>query len=151
MPVARERGAPAPVRTYIGPAKLAGIVLILALAYGFMLPFFESIGRRGHDNRRFVCRSNLRNIALACMLYSDDNDDRYPDYLRFDLRVSKGFDVGRGELTVIFEAVNLTNRRNVCCTEDFEFEVDDRGTVTTIPEYGYWAPIIPSVSVRWEF
>jgi len=79
------------------------------------------------------------------------NGDRYPDYLRFDLRVSKGFDVGRGELTVIFEAVNLTNRRNVCCTEDFEFEVDDRGTVTTIPEYGYWAPIIPSVSVRWEF
>jgi hypothetical protein len=39
---------------------------------------------QGHpqkNSRRAVCKSNLRQIALACQIYADDNDDRFPDDL----------------------------------------------------------------------
>ncbi len=48
-----------------------------------------------------------------------------------------------GELTPFLEILNLTNRKNVCCTED-STSFETGGTVTVIPEERYWAPIIPT-------
>lgn len=79
------------------------------------------------------------------------NSARYPAYARLDLRVSKLFPTLRGGWTVYLEVINLTNRRNVCCTEDFSYEIEPDGSVTVTPEYGYWAPIIPSLGVGWQF
>ena len=79
------------------------------------------------------------------------NRARYPDYRRLDLRASKRFSLGSGELTLIFEVINLTNRTNVCCVDDFETEVLDDGSVRVIREEAYWARIIPSLGVRWRF
>ena len=83
--------------------------------------------------------------------YGPRNAIRYPPYARFDLRVSKLFSTDRGELTLYLEVINLTNRSNVCCTEDFHFEIEGDGSVTVIPEYRSWAPIIPTVGVGWRF
>ncbi len=79
------------------------------------------------------------------------NSARYPAYARLDLRVSKLFPTTSGGLTVFLEVINLTNRKNVCCTEDFQYEIEPDGAVTVTPEYGYWAPIVPSLGVGWQF
>ncbi|MEW6337445.1 MAG: TonB-dependent receptor [Acidobacteriota bacterium] len=79
------------------------------------------------------------------------NHARYADYLRLDLRAEKSFTTKGGELTVIVEVLNLTDRANVCCVEDFATEVGEDGIVTVTPEYGLWAPIVPSLGVRWRF
>ena len=79
------------------------------------------------------------------------NGSRYPPYHRLDLRVTKQLPTRRGELALVLEVSNLLNRRNVCCIEDFEFEISDDGSVTVIREEGYWAPIIPSLGIRWRF
>ncbi len=79
------------------------------------------------------------------------NAERLPSYYRFDARASKFFPSNSGDFTLVLEVLNLTNRRNVCCIEDFEYIVSDDGTVTVLPQNRYWAPIIPSVSLRWQF
>lgn len=79
------------------------------------------------------------------------NGARYPAYHRLDTRATKDFSVRRGELTLIIEILNVFNTRNVCCTDDFEFEIADDGTVIVIPATQNWAPIIPSVGIRYQF
>lgn len=79
------------------------------------------------------------------------NSARYPPYARIDLRVSKLFPTLRGGWTVYLEVINLANRKNVCCTEDFQYEIEPGGSVTVTPEYQYWAPIVPSIGVGWQF
>ncbi len=49
-----------------------GIVSILA---AMIFPVFQSVREAG---RRTACLSNLRNLGMACSLYSQDNDDFYP-------------------------------------------------------------------------
>jgi hypothetical protein len=39
----------------------------------------------------------------------------------------------------------------VCCVDDFEFVVGDDGSVAVDPQYQYWAPIIPSVGIQYQF
>ena len=79
------------------------------------------------------------------------NASSYPAYGRLDLRISKLFPTDRGEFRVYLEILNLTNRTNVCCTEDFEFEIEDDLSVTVIPEYRSWAPFIPTFGLGWRF
>ena len=79
------------------------------------------------------------------------NASSYPAYARFDLRVGKLFPTNLGEFKVFLEIINLTNRKNICCTEDFEFEIEDDLTVTVIPEYRSWAPFIPTLGFGWRF
>jgi hypothetical protein len=77
------------------------------------------------------------------------NRERYPAYLRFDVRATKEWQSRFGDLTLILEVVNLTNRSNVCCVEDFVPVVGDDGSVEVIREERSWIPIVPSVGVRW--
>jgi hypothetical protein len=79
------------------------------------------------------------------------NGGRYPDYYRLDLRAGKTFTTRGGEITIVLEVLNLTDRENLCCVEDFTYEVSDDGEVVVIPEYGTWAPLVPSLGVQWRF
>ncbi len=79
------------------------------------------------------------------------NSARYAPYARIDLRVGKLFPTSHGALTPYLEIINLTNRKNPCCTEGFEFDVEPDGTVEVTPEERYWAPIIPTLGIGWQF
>lgn len=79
------------------------------------------------------------------------NSARYSPYARIDLRASKLFPTNHGEFNLYLEILNLTNRKNVCCTEGFEFDVESDGSVTAIPEERFWAPIIPTLGFGWRF
>jgi outer membrane receptor protein involved in Fe transport len=79
------------------------------------------------------------------------NGERYASYHRVDMRATKHIPTRHGDLTRVIEILNLFNARNICCTDEFEYEVEDEGLVTVMPVYQHWAPIIPSVGVRYRF
>ena len=79
------------------------------------------------------------------------NSSRYSPYARIDLRAGKMFPTAHGEFNLYLEVINLMNRKNVCCTEDFEFDVEPDGSVTVNTEERFWAPIIPTLGIGWRF
>ncbi len=78
------------------------------------------------------------------------NADRYGDFMRLDARLSRRFDVGRGELSVFVEVSNLTDRRNPCCV-DFDLEEDDQGRLELARAEEHWLPVLPAAGVSWRF
>jgi outer membrane cobalamin receptor len=79
------------------------------------------------------------------------NAARYPSYLRFDLRASKTFVYRRSELRLFLEVINLTNRENICCVDDYELIEPENGSPLVILEERTWAPIVPSLGLHWQF
>jgi len=58
------------------------LVLVAAgavIAAGLLWPYFRPLGP--HDYPRAKCRDNLREIALACHRYAEDNGGSFPDAL----------------------------------------------------------------------
>lgn len=78
------------------------------------------------------------------------NADRFGTFASLDARISRKFDVRRGSLTVFVEASNITDRRNVCCS-DYGIEEDDAGNPVFEFNNDYWAPLIPAAGFLWEF
>ena len=79
----------------------------------------------------------------------DLNSARYSVFHTLDARVSREFDVRRGDLTVFLEVSNLYDRDNPCCTE---YSVI---TTATGPELAgkeaNWLPLVPSLGIIWRF
>ncbi len=56
--------------------------------------------------------------------YGPRNQERLPDYRRVDLRVARDFNPGKGRLTLFADVTNLLDRKNACCTEEFDPDPD---------------------------
>lgn len=57
--------------------ELLIVVAIIGLLAGLLLP---ALGRARERGRRAVCRSNLRQVAIAAHCYVDDNNGRFPTF-----------------------------------------------------------------------
>jgi len=79
----------------------------------------------------------------------DLNASRYSVFHTLDVRVSREFDVRRGDLTVFLEVSNLYNRENPCCTE-YSVTTGPSGPVLVEKE-AHWLPLVPSLGVVWRF
>ena len=79
------------------------------------------------------------------------NSDRFPTYVRFDLKASGSFPVPAGSLRVELEVLNLFDRRNACCLDDVEVEVNPDGSVEVDSEVGFWLGLTPTVRMTWTF
>ena len=77
---------------------------------------------------------------------SPRNSSRYSVFHTLDVRVSRRFDVGRGELTGFLEVSNLYDRANSCCTE---YSLREDGSLAA--REAHWLPLIPSLGVVWRF
>ena len=53
------------------------------------------------------------------------NAEQYGTFASLDLRLSRKFQVRKGTLLVFVEISNVTNRRNICCT-DWDIDDDDQ-------------------------
>jgi hypothetical protein len=84
-------------------------------------------------------------------ILGERNSVRYPSYWRLDVKASRSFTVGRGRLRLDLEVVNVTDRDNVCCVDEFEFTALPGGTVDVRTTYDPWLGITPSASILWEF
>jgi len=74
------------------------------------------------------------------------NDSRYSIFHGIDARVSREFDVGRGDLTAFLEITNLYDRANPCCTE---YSLLPDGSLRS--RESNWLPLVPSLGVVWRF
>lgn len=78
------------------------------------------------------------------------NSERDGLYFTLDLRAERRFSVAHGDLRVALELQNATNRSNHCCTE-LRFERDAAGALAAREIRRNWAPLVPLVSIAWEF
>jgi hypothetical protein len=79
------------------------------------------------------------------------NSDRFPTYGRLDLKLRRAVAVPRGSLRLTLEVINLTDRKNPCCIDEFVYEPQPDDTVLVDPKYDHWLGITPSFSALWEF
>jgi outer membrane receptor protein involved in Fe transport len=78
------------------------------------------------------------------------NSGRHAVFGSLDARVSRRFDLARGDLTVFLEVTNLSNRENPCCTE-YSAGLDESGNPVLLASDSTWLPIVPSLGVVWRF
>lgn len=78
------------------------------------------------------------------------NGARLPSYHRFDVRANRYFNVGKGQLAVFLEAINLYNRTNIRSYE-YDLERQPNGQLVTTRKAEKWLPRLPSIGVSWEF
>jgi outer membrane cobalamin receptor len=79
------------------------------------------------------------------------NAERFDDYLRFDLRASRSFQLSHGRLDLILEVINLLNRENQAYVEGFGLQGTPDGGVEMSLEREGFLPLIPTVGIRWTF
>jgi len=77
---------------------------------------------------------------------SERNDSRYSVFHAVDVRVSREFELARGDLTAFLEITNLYDRANPCCTE---YSVLPDGSLNS--RESNWLPLVPSLGVVWRF
>jgi outer membrane receptor protein involved in Fe transport len=78
------------------------------------------------------------------------NSRRHAVFQSLDARVSRRFDVSKGELTAFLEVTNLYNRENPCCTE-YSTGLDSDGNAFVQAKEGIWLPVVPSLGIIWRF
>jgi outer membrane receptor for ferrienterochelin and colicin len=75
------------------------------------------------------------------------NSERLSDYHRMDVRASREFPLKGGRLTLFIDIQNLYDRQNIA---GFDTEIDEEeGTIFSETEY--WAGILPSAGITYEF
>lgn len=77
------------------------------------------------------------------------NEERHSVFHTLDARVSRDFDIRRGELSVFLEVSNLYDRSNECCIE-YSIVPGTAGPLLKEREE-HWLPLVPSLGLVWRF
>lgn len=78
------------------------------------------------------------------------NAARQPTYATLDLRAQRSLALSHGNLRVIAELTNVTDRENRCCTR-LRYTRDANSALVVSTRQESWLPILPFVTVAWEF
>lgn len=99
-------------------------------------------------------KTELRETASAATApgveATDRNALRYSVFHTLDFRLSREFDVSRGNLTVSLDVTNVYDRDNPCCTE-YAVASDQSGAGRLRAVESNWLPLVPSIGVLWRF
>jgi len=79
------------------------------------------------------------------------NSHRLPMYARLDLKVSRTFTLSRGHVRLDLDLLNLTDRDNACCVDEFIFSLNPDGTIKEQREIDNWLGITPSFTIIWAW
>jgi TonB dependent receptor/Carboxypeptidase regulatory-like domain/TonB-dependent Receptor Plug Domain len=88
--------------------------------------------------------------ALNAPLLGARNSARFAAHMTVDARVSRRFALGSGSLLAFAQVTNLTNRKNLCCTE---LDLPDESSnplfleIQSLRSY----PLVPAVGISYEF
>ncbi|MFL6619492.1 MAG: TonB-dependent receptor plug domain-containing protein [Povalibacter sp.] len=78
------------------------------------------------------------------------NAGRYADFNSLDLRITRTFQMARGQLDVFVEGTNLASRANPCCTE-YQLIENEQGNPELKTNTDSWLPLVPSIGVLWRY
>jgi len=93
----------------------------------------------------------LNNDAVSYeLIYEPRNGARLPAYHRFDVRANRYFNVGKGQLAVFVEVINLYNRANVR-SYVYDLDLQPNGQFVATRNAEKWFPRLPSIGISWEF
>ena len=95
-------------------------------------------------------RVNLGTGFFYQLVFGTRNEARLPAYHRLDVRANRYVNVGKGQLSVFLELINLYNRTNV---RSYEYDLDRQpnGQPVTTRLVEKWLPRLPSIGISWEF
>jgi outer membrane receptor protein involved in Fe transport len=79
------------------------------------------------------------------------NSDRFPTYARLDFKGGAAFPAGRGRVHLELDVTNLTDRRNVCCVDEFIFTTRPDGSVDVGTDLDHWLGPTAAFSAQWSF
>ena len=78
------------------------------------------------------------------------NQERLPDYARFDVRLAKSIPKDRYRITLFVEVLNLTDRENVrYAGHEFGSVNPKTGQLRNLPSQQF--PILPTAGIMFEF
>ena len=77
------------------------------------------------------------------------NVNRYDDYARLDLRLSRFVALNRGSFEYYFELYNVFDTKNQCCVTHHDLAIGT--TVSASPEFDDFLPRFPSFGFIWRF
>ncbi len=83
-------------------------------------------------------------------VFSNYNSLRFPDYLRFDLRVNRFFRTSAGTISIFLELINLFGRDNVRAYNFNNGHIDANGNIRFDKTPEKWLPLLPSIGISWE-
>lgn len=81
---------------------------------------------------------------------TDPGSRRYSANHTLDVRISRDFEVPRGDITVFMEVTNVYDRSNPCCIE-YSLGPGTGGVPTLLGRERHWLPLVPSLGVVWRF
>jgi outer membrane receptor protein involved in Fe transport len=79
------------------------------------------------------------------------NSDRFDEYIRLDAKARRSFQLPGSTISLTAEVINLTDRDNACCLDDFMFHPRPKGTVEVDRVFEHWLTLTPTFSLLWEF
>ena len=79
------------------------------------------------------------------------NSDRFEGYARLDLKTAYATPVARGRVRIEVDVTNVTDRKNVCCVDEFTFDTQPDGSISTRTDLDHWLGLTPSFQVLWSF
>ena len=81
--------------------------------------------------------------------YTEPFADRLEGYHRMDLRATRNFDVGRGQLAVFIDVFNLYNRENA---QSYNYDLTFRnGNLSVNRRIEPLLPRLPTIGATWTF
>lgn len=77
------------------------------------------------------------------------NSERFDDYSRVDVRVTRRVPLARGSFEYYLEVFNVFDTANPCCTSNHVFDVG--ASVSVSPLFDNYLPLFPSFGFVWRF
>ncbi len=79
------------------------------------------------------------------------NAESFSPYHRLDMRLTRRIQLPESTLTLFLEVLNVYDRRNVCCVDDFGYHPEPGGSVRVERREGFWLERLPSFGITWKF
>lgn len=79
------------------------------------------------------------------------NSDRFDTYIRLDAKGRYTIPLPDGRLSLTAEIININDRENPCCVDEFEFNPRSDGSVDVDRTFDVWRTLTPTFSVLWEY
>jgi prepilin-type N-terminal cleavage/methylation domain-containing protein/prepilin-type processing-associated H-X9-DG protein len=112
--------------------ELLVVIAIIAILAAILFPVFAKAREKA---RQTVCLSNIKQLGLALIQYSQDNNERYP-YGTQGTTTGGGGEIGVGWAGSIYPYVKSANAYN-CPDDDTIGDLNNSGAITYPVSYGY--------------